>query len=226
MRWRNKKLVTKFFLFYCWQQILIHNSGNRCDRTVRFAALCIVFRCAYDDMEKWKIVDKIVSTLTAGSIFWSITRVTGVIEQLGLRRYASFSDALTMRWRNKKLVIKNFPLTLLAAKIMWFSSITQVIGVTEQFGLRRYALFSGALTMRWRNKKLATKFFPLLLLAAKIMWFSSITQVIGVIEQFGLRRYASFWDALTMIWWNKELRTKFFPLLLLAAKIMLFSSIT
>ena len=46
--------------------------------------------------------------------------------------------------------------------------------------------------------KLVTFFFPLLLLAAKIMVFSSITQVIGVIEQFGLRRYASFSDALTM----------------------------
>ena len=52
MRWRNKNMVTKFFHFYCWQQILVHNSGNRCDRTVRFAALCIVFRCAYDEMEK------------------------------------------------------------------------------------------------------------------------------------------------------------------------------
>ena len=53
MRWRNKKLVTKKkFHFYCWQQIVVHNSGKRCDRTVRFAALCIVNRCAYDEMEK------------------------------------------------------------------------------------------------------------------------------------------------------------------------------
>ena len=52
MRWRNKKLVTKNFHFYCWQQIFVHNSGKRCDRTVRFAALCNVFRCAYDEMEK------------------------------------------------------------------------------------------------------------------------------------------------------------------------------
>ena len=34
-----------------------------------------------------------------------------------------------------------------------FSSITRVIGVTEQFGLQRYALSSAALTMRCRNKK-------------------------------------------------------------------------
>ena len=55
---------------------------------------------------------------TAGSKFWSITRVIGVIEEFDSRRYASFSDALMMRWRNKKLVTKNFPLLLLAAKIM------------------------------------------------------------------------------------------------------------
>ena len=50
-----------------------------------------------------------------------------------------------------------------------FSSITGVIGVIEQFGLRRYALFSDALTMRWKNRNLGTKIFPVLLLAAKIM---------------------------------------------------------
>ena len=52
MRWRNKKLVTKNFHFYCWQQIFVHNSGNKCDRTIQFEALCIVNRCAYDEMEK------------------------------------------------------------------------------------------------------------------------------------------------------------------------------
>ena len=81
--------------------------------------------------------------------------------------------------------------------------ITHVIGVIEQFGSLRYALFSDALTMRWRNIKLLTKKNPFLLLAAKIMWFSSITQVIGVIEQFGLRRYASISEVLTMSWSNK-----------------------
>ena len=86
-----------------------------------------------------------------------------MIEQFGLRRYALFSDALTMRWRNKKLVTKFFPLLLLAEN---FPSITRVIGVIEQFGLRRYALFSDALTLRWRNKKLVSKLFPILLLAA------------------------------------------------------------
>ena len=103
------------------------------------------------------------STFTAGSKFWSITRVIGVIEQFGLRRYTPFSNALTMRWRNKKIVTKNFPLFPAGSKN---SSITRVIGVIEQFGLRRYASFSDALTMRWRNKKLVTKCFQLLLLAA------------------------------------------------------------
>ena len=38
-----------------------------------------------------------------------------MIEQFGLRRYASFADALKVRWRNKKIVTKVFPLLLLAA---------------------------------------------------------------------------------------------------------------
>ena len=32
--------------------IFVHNSGNTCDGTVWFAALYIVFRCAYDEMEE------------------------------------------------------------------------------------------------------------------------------------------------------------------------------
>ena len=86
-----------------------------------------------------------------------------MIEQFGLRRYASFSDALTMRWKSKKLVTKKNSTFTAGSK---FLSITRVIGVIEQFGLRRYASFSDALTMRWRNKKLVTKNFPFLLLAA------------------------------------------------------------
>ena len=114
-------------------------------------------------MEKPKNVEKNVSTFTAGTKFSYITRVKGVIEQFGLRRYASLTYALTMRWRNKKMLTKFFPLLPLGIK---FWSIPRVIGVMEQLGLRCYASFSDALTMRWRNKKLVTKFFPLLLLAA------------------------------------------------------------
>ena len=86
-----------------------------------------------------------------------------MIEQFGLQRYASFSDALTMRCRNKHLVTTFFCTFTAGSK---FSSITQVIGVIEQFGLRRYASFLDTLTMKWRNKKLVTKIFPLLLLVA------------------------------------------------------------
>ena len=97
MRLRNKKLVTKYFPFLLLAANNVHNSSNRCDRTVRFAALCIVFRCAYDEMEEEKNSDKKFSTFTVDSKFSSITRVIGVTEQFGLQRYALFSDALTMR---------------------------------------------------------------------------------------------------------------------------------
>ena len=38
-----------------------------------------------------------VSVFTAGSIFRSISRVMGVINEFGLRQFASFTDALTAR---------------------------------------------------------------------------------------------------------------------------------
>ena len=55
MRWKNKKLVRKNFpllLLAAKIVIFVHNPGNRCDRKVWFAALCIVIRCAYDQMEE------------------------------------------------------------------------------------------------------------------------------------------------------------------------------
>ena len=102
-----------------------------------------------------------------------------------------------------------------AAKIMRFSSIISsqfrqnslVCGVIDRFQIR--------FGLDRKMNKLITKFFPLLLLATK-----SIIRFIVVIEQFGLWRYASFSDALTMRWKKKKLVTKIFPLLLLAAKIM------
>ena len=48
-------MVTNFSNFTAGSKnnvIFVHNSGNSCDRTVWFAALCIVFRCAYDEMEE------------------------------------------------------------------------------------------------------------------------------------------------------------------------------
>ena len=48
--WRNKKNCDKTFSTFTAGSksnvIFVHNSGNRCDRTVWFAALCIVCRCA------------------------------------------------------------------------------------------------------------------------------------------------------------------------------------
>ena len=37
------------------------------------------------------------SVSAAGSIFWSISRVIGVINEFGFRWFASFTDALTAR---------------------------------------------------------------------------------------------------------------------------------
>ena len=41
--------------------------------------------------------EKKFSVFTAGSIFRSISRVMGVINEFGLRKFASFTDALTAR---------------------------------------------------------------------------------------------------------------------------------
>ena len=46
-----------------------------------------------------KIGNKKFSVLTAGSIFWPISRVMGVINEFGIRRFASYmyTDALAAR---------------------------------------------------------------------------------------------------------------------------------
>ena len=44
-----------------------------------------------------KIGDKKFSVFAAGSIFWSISLVMGVINEFGFRWFASFTDALTAR---------------------------------------------------------------------------------------------------------------------------------
>ena len=44
-----------------------------------------------------KIGAKKFSVFTAGSIFWPISRVMGVINEFGFRCFASFSDAFTAR---------------------------------------------------------------------------------------------------------------------------------
>ena len=53
MRWRNKKNGdTNFTTFTAGNKFSSITRVIGVDRTVRFAALCIVYRCAYDEMEK------------------------------------------------------------------------------------------------------------------------------------------------------------------------------
>ena len=58
---------------------------------------CIIYRCAYSQIKIRKISDKKLSVFTAGGIFWPISRVMGVINEFGLRWFASFTDALAAR---------------------------------------------------------------------------------------------------------------------------------
>ena len=44
-----------------------------------------------------KIGDKKFSVFTAGSIFWPVSRVMGVINEFCFRCFASFTNALTVR---------------------------------------------------------------------------------------------------------------------------------
>ena len=60
-----------------------------------------------------KIGDKKFSVFTAGSIFWPISRVMGVINEFGLRWFASFTDALSARQKSEKSATKSFPFLLL-----------------------------------------------------------------------------------------------------------------
>ena len=48
-------------------------------------------------MKLSKFGDKKFSVFIAGSIFWPISRVMGVINEFGFRWFASFTDALTAR---------------------------------------------------------------------------------------------------------------------------------
>ena len=49
------------------------------------------------DKNQKNIGDKKFSVFTAGSIFRPISRVMGVLNELGFRWFASFTDALTAR---------------------------------------------------------------------------------------------------------------------------------
>ena len=47
--------------------------------------------------KKEKIGDKKFPIFTAGSTFWSISRVMGVIKEFGFRHFSSFSDGFTAK---------------------------------------------------------------------------------------------------------------------------------
>ena len=75
----------KFSVFYCWQHISVHISGHGCDKRIRSSVVCIIYGCAYSQIKIRKIGEKKFSVFTAGSIFRSISRVMGVINEFGLR---------------------------------------------------------------------------------------------------------------------------------------------
>ena len=58
---------------------------------------CVIYGCACSQIKIRKIGDKKLSVFTAGSIFWPISRVMGVINEFGFRCFASFTDALAAR---------------------------------------------------------------------------------------------------------------------------------
>ena len=62
-----------------------------------FFVICIIFGCPCSQIKIREIGDKKFSVFTAGSIFWPISRVMGVINEFGFRWFASFTDALADR---------------------------------------------------------------------------------------------------------------------------------
>ena len=59
--------------------------------------VCIIFGCVYSPIKIRNIGDKKFSVFTAGSIICPISRVMGVLNEFGVRCFASFLDALTAR---------------------------------------------------------------------------------------------------------------------------------
>ena len=87
----QKNRRQKVFRFYCWQHILAPISGHGCDKLIRFLVFCIIYKCAYSQIKIRKKGLK-VFLFSAGSIFWPISRVMGVINEFGFRCFASFSE--------------------------------------------------------------------------------------------------------------------------------------
>ena len=90
----QKNRRQKVFRFYCWQHISAHISGHGCEKCIRFSGDCIIYGCAYSQIKIRKIGEKKFYIFTADSIYWSISRVMGVINEFGLRLFASFTEAL------------------------------------------------------------------------------------------------------------------------------------
>ena len=93
----QKNWRQKVFRFYYWQHISAHISGHGCYKCIWFTLVCIIYECACSQIKNRKIGVKKFSVFTAGSIFWPISRVMGVINEFGFRWFASFTNGLTAR---------------------------------------------------------------------------------------------------------------------------------
>ena len=80
-----------------------------------------------------------VFRFTAGSIFWPISRVMGVINEFGFRWFGSFTDALTARKKNQSNRRQKVSV-FIAGSIFW--PISLVMGVINEFGFRWFASFT------------------------------------------------------------------------------------
>ena len=81
----QKNRREKVFRFYCWQHISAHISGHGCDKGNRVSVVCIIYGCAYSQIKIRKIGEKKFPVFTVGSIFRPISRVMGVINEIGFR---------------------------------------------------------------------------------------------------------------------------------------------
>ena len=102
-----KNVENRILLSHPWPEIwtkkmlpavkMVHISGHGCDKRIRFSTFFIIFRWFYSKRKKKKIDDKKFPIFTAGSTFWSISRVMGVIKEIGFRHFSSFSDGFTAK---------------------------------------------------------------------------------------------------------------------------------
>ena len=107
--------------------------------------VCIIYGCAYSQIKIRKIGDKIFSDFTAGSIFWPIPRVMGVINEFRFQWFASFTDVLAARVKIRKIGDKKFSV-FTAGSIFW--TISRVMSVINEIGFRWFASFTDALAAR------------------------------------------------------------------------------